>query len=175
MNRAFRGLALLAFAAVTPVHGDEATADGCKAFRWNVSAERALFAGEGRAIDAGRDAATAPSLEPGRLAVLALPEQQAVQYARPPAKLKLADGAHGGLLRITVAKDGDYRLALSSAHWVDIVDGDALLPSLDFHGATGCDAPRKLVRYRLAAGHPLIVQFSGAVDASIRVALTPEP
>lgn len=169
------GLSLLALAAWSPASAQEPAGDGCQAFRWNVNAERALFAGAGKALQAGRDAASAAQLLPAQLAVVTLPAQDTVDYALPPAKLRLADGAHGGLLRFTVPSDGEYRIALSSAHWIDVVDGATLLPSLDFHGASGCAAPRKLVRYRLPGGRPLLLQFSGAVDSTVRVTVTPEP
>lgn len=164
-------LALLAAPPVQAQGGDR----GCTAFRWNVAAERALFATTGTALTAGGDAASAATLPLAQLATVSLPVQDTVDYRLPPAKLKLADGAHGGLLRFTVPKDGEYRIALSSAHWVDVVDDATLLPSLDFHGASGCAAPRKLVRYRLPAGRPLLLQLSGAVDATVSVTVTPEP
>lgn len=169
------GLALLALAAGSATSAREPDGDGCQGFRWNVDAERALFASAGNSLDAGRDAASAAPLPPAQLAVVRLPAQDRVDYALPPAKLKLADGAHGGLLRFTVPSDGEYRIVLSSAHWIDVIDDATLLPSLDFHGASGCAAPRKLVRYRLPGGRPLLLQFSGAVDSTVRVSVTPEP
>lgn len=83
--------------------------------------------------------------------------------------------ARGGLLRITVPVEGGYRIALSSAHWVDVVDGRERLRLQDSETASGCRTPRKLLRYRLPAGRPLVVQLSGAADAEARVTLTREP
>jgi hypothetical protein len=167
--------AVIALLAVPAVAAELPDAEGCRPFIWNVAAERALFAGTGERLDAGRDADTAPLLTPGRLAVLQLPAQGEVSFARPPGKTRLADGAHGGILRISVPADGEYRIALSSTHWVDVVDGGQTLRSGDFHGASGCKSPRKLVRYRLPGGRPLLIQLSGAVDAELRLTVTPEP
>lgn len=178
-RRALRfALALLLAATSAAVAAHDAptpSTSGCDGFRWNVTAERALFAGPGTPLTAGRSAESAPTLAVGRLAALTLPAQDEVRYAQPPGKTKLADGAHGGLVAFEVAEDGEYRIAISSPHWIDVVDGDRLIASLDFHGANGCAAPRKLVRYRLPAGRPLLIQFSGAVDPALRLSVTPEP
>lgn len=171
MIRALAGALLLASGAVQA----DAAERGCEVFLWNVDAERALFAGTGSRFDAGRDAAGAPAVQPGRLAVLTLSAQSGLTFAQPPGKTRLADGAHGGLLRVTVPSDGAYRIALSSAHWIDVIDGDRMLRSGDFNGASDCTAPRKLVRYRLPGGRPLLIQLSGAVDAEVRLSVTPEP
>lgn len=171
-----RSTARLATALLVVASAQARAADrGCDLFVWNVTAERALFSAAGEPLAAGRDAGAAPTLVPGRLAVLNLPAQAEVSFAQPPVRPGAADAARGGLLRLTVPVDGEYRIALSSAHAVDVVDGERLLRSTGFNAASDCRAPRKLLRYQLPGGRLLLIQLSGAADAEVRLGVTREP
>jgi hypothetical protein len=63
-------------------------------------------------------------------------------------------------------------VSITSGHWIDIIDGAALVKSLDFQGRGGCERPRKIVEYELPAGRGLTLQLSGAKDAEVMIAIT---
>jgi hypothetical protein len=148
--------------------------DPCASFAWNVSPERALFAGSAQALVMGHDAASAPALKSGQLYELALTPQSGVQFAAAPGKKALADGAFAGIAQVHIAAAGLYRVSLSEAFWVDVIHEHQVVDSKDFTGNHSCHAPRKIVLYQLPAGDVLL-QLSGATDAHVRVTVTRAP
>ena len=93
-------------------------------------------------------------------------------FAAGPAKLNGAPSSQAGLVRFRVKKAGRYRVSITSGHWVDVVDGAQLVPSVDFQGHVGCERPRKIVEYELPAGRDLTLQLSGSSDSPVVVAIT---
>ncbi len=148
-------------------------ADGCSAFKWDVTREVQLYRTTPTAVNAGSEAAAAPSIVAGRLYALALQPQEKVRYLLPPGKKMLADGAFGGVLKLRVDRAGPYRLAIDSGYWLDVVHEGKQLATLDFNGSSSCDGPRKIVVYELPAGAELTVQLSAASSAQARLAVTP--
>ena len=144
----------------------------CKGFKWDVTREQALFAGTATLLAASTVADGAPVVELGRLYELGLHPQESTRLAAPPSKRMLADGASAGMVRFRVSRAGEYRVALSRGFWVDIVEGVRVIAATDFGGVAGCESPRKLVTYPLPADRDLVLQFSGAVDPSVRVSIT---
>lgn len=150
-----------------------ADADPCTRFTWDVSRERAVMKQTPRAVVAAvKPGADVPQIEPAKPYEVKLADQSAVTFVAKPGKAALADGAHAGLVRFRVARAGRYRVAISSKHWIDIVDGTMLVSSRDFQGQHGCERPHKIVEYELPAGRDLILQFSGSTDSQVIVAIT---
>jgi len=147
-------------------------ADPCGGFSWNVAQEQALFAGPPQAGTAGSRADAAPTLAVQKLYELALTAQEQVHFAVPPGKRALADGAYGGIVRFKVPADGPYRVSLDQPFWIDVVADGKLVPSKDFQGRPGCSAPHKIVEFVLPASQDLLLQFSNAVSARVRVTVT---
>jgi len=96
-------------------------ADACLDFKWDVSAERALFAGSPVALPAGTDPKAAPVVVPNRLYALRLAAQDHVTFAVPPAKKPASSTAYAGLATLNIPVPGSYRIAVD-------------LPSLDRRG-----------------------------------------
>jgi hypothetical protein len=175
MGARSRALSLLAIGMfVGGTTAAMAADEACAEFKWNVTEERAVFSHRPHSTIAGRDAASAPSMNPQTLYELSLLPQDSVRFAVPPGKKKqLPAGAFAGLVHFRVATAGAYRVSLDQGFWVDIVSGQKLLESSDFTGAHDCSAPRKIVQYNLPAGEDLVLQLSGATKDHVRVALTP--
>lgn len=148
-------------------------ADPCTTYKWDVSGEVRLFATTPSATTTGTDAGKAPLIETGRLYGLTLHPQQQVNYAAPPSKSMLADGAFGGLLRFKVEEAGPHRVAIDAGFWLDVVHEGRTLQSLDFNGSRDCAGPRKIVVYDLPAGTELILQVAAATNAAARLTVTP--
>ncbi len=75
-------LGLVLAGAALPALAD----DACVDFKWDVSKERALFAGTPVALAAGKHASSAPAVVPDRLYKLELLNQDQVTFAAPPGK-----------------------------------------------------------------------------------------
>jgi hypothetical protein len=150
-----------------------ADAEGCKHFKWDVSRELAVMQQPAQAITAAAaPGAHLPLLDVGTLYSLQLADQSGVTFAVGPAKTRSVPGAHAGLAQFRVKKAGHYRVSITTGHWVDVVDGAQLVPSVDFQGHVGCERPSKIVEFDLPAQRTLTLQFSGASDSEVMMAIT---
>jgi hypothetical protein len=165
-------LACVLLPAVAPA-ADQA-ANPCDAFEWNVTAERALFAGPANDVVTGADADKPVVLELAHAYRSALHPQADVHFAESPAKRVLAEGLFAGLATIHIAQAGRYRVSLDAPAWIDAVQAGAIIPSRAFQGRQGCSAPHKVVEYELQAGDVLL-QLSAAPSASLRLVATASP
>lgn len=151
--------------------------DPCTHFAWNVTRELRLFASTPARWTAGKTAAAAPHLRPGKLYELSLSPQDQVHFALSPGKKALADGAYAGLADLRVPAAGLYRISLDTPFWIDVVADGKLLAAQNFTGNHQCRRPRslrKLVEFQLPAGK-VLVQLSGGPWKQVRVAVTPSP
>jgi hypothetical protein len=148
-------------------------ADPCDGFTWDVARERTLFAGSPQAATAADGIERAPAMTMERLYELTLVAQGKVHFAAAPGKSELHQDAYGGLVRFRVPKDGLYRVSLDQPIWVDAVAGGTIVPSKDFRGQRGCSAPHKVVEFALSANQDLLLQFSNAASAHVRMTITP--
>lgn len=146
--------------------------DPCTKFTWDVTHELAVMKGRPQAVAAGTKTSDAPKLQVDKLYELKLAGQSGVTFALTPGKPTLPDNAQAGVARFHTDKAGRYRVAITSGHWIDVVDGDKLIKSRDFQGARGCERPHKIVEYELPAGKDLTLQLSGSPDATVIVAVT---
>src|SRR5579859_1053439 len=110
-------LALLLGSAATPTLAD----DACAGFKWDVSKERALFAGSAAPLAAGKDRTSAPEVVPNRLYQLRLTPQDHVAFVTPPAKKILTDGTYAGIAVLKIPAPGSYRVAVDIPFWIDVV------------------------------------------------------
>jgi len=164
-------LAIIGGSAVLPARADEA----CRDFKWDVTQERALFAGTPTSTLSGADLKSAPSIEPNRFYQLQLKPQEQVSFAVTPGKQTPAAGAFAGIATVKISKPGNYRFALDAPFWIDVVSNGALLPAQDFQGQHDCDAPHKIVVFELVGTPPFVLQLSGAATPSVRLTITPAP
>jgi len=151
------------------------SADACTDFKWDVSRERALFAGPAAAMAGGADPRSAPVIVPNRLYRLQLMPQTRVKFAATPGKRTPASGEFAGLVKLKINKSGSYRVAIDSQIWIDVVSDHALMPATDFQGQHGCSAPHKIVQFDFTAAQTLILQLSSATTDRVQLTLTPTP
>lgn len=170
MRAALLSLCLVGFA--TAALADEA--EGCKKFAWDVSHEVAVMKQTPALIAAAtRPGSQAPLVKLDEPYELKLSRQSSVTYSAQPMKPTLNDNAQGGLVRFHTGKAGLYRVAITTGHWLDVVDGDAPIKSKDFSGSRECPRPHKVVEFELPADKDLVLQFSGSTDASVIASITP--
>lgn len=165
--------ALLFLAPASCVAAELALPAGCEGFAWDVRTELAVLQAPGVLLEAARmpQAAQAP-ITLGRRHDLSLHPQREVSLAARPGKPMLEDDATAGMVALRVPVDGRYRISLTSAHWLDVVDAGKVLPSVDFQGRRGCPLVHKIVEFDLPAGRDLLLQLSGGDAAVAGVVVT---
>jgi hypothetical protein len=146
--------------------------DPCLGFKWDVRKEHALFDGAPAALSAGKDLPSAPTIVAGRLYALRLAPQSAVSFAAAPGKQSAPDGAYAGLAVLQLAAAGDYRVSVDAPVWIDVAADGKLAAVEDYQGLHSCDAPHKIVAFKLAGASRFVLQLSGAPKAAIRLTVT---
>ncbi len=142
---------------------------GCGAFRWPLDHERAaLVRADKPSLPNGGslayDVATTLELQP--LAAAGLP--------KAPERAPKSPSAFAGHFALAApTKAGAYRVTISSAGWVDVLDGGAYLHPIAFTGAKDCEGARKSIKFDLPA-RPLALQFSGVARDQISVIISPD-
>ena len=165
------GLFLTFGSAAAPALADEPCVD----FKWDVSKERALFAGTPQTLPAGKDVKSAPSVVPNRFYRLQLLNQSQVSFAVTPGKKAVSAPAFAGLASLKISAAGNYRVAVDLPIWIDVAWNGTLVPAQDFEGQHSCSAPHKIVEFDLSAVQPLVLQFSSAARESVLLTVTPSP
>jgi hypothetical protein len=118
-------------------------------------------------LTAGADGAHAALLKAGQAAQIALLPTPAVTYPLQPEKPG-GSVSHGGVMALEVAQAGNYRIALSSGAWLDVVGADGAQRSVAHGHGPDCSGIRKMVDFALKPGH-YTVQVSANGQDTIRV------
>jgi hypothetical protein len=159
------------FCATVPALAD----DACMDFKWDVTQERALFAGSATPLAAAADPKSAPMLLLNHLYELKLSKQEQVSFAVTPGKKSPRDGSYGGLVTFKIPASGSYRVAIDMPFWIDVVSDGALVAATDFQGQHGCSSPHKIVQFDLLGTRPFFLQLSNAAPESVRLTITAAP
>jgi hypothetical protein len=171
MNNTTGPALLLSLLLAGTAHAD----DTCSAYMMDVGAEIELFREIAAPLQAGRRADDAPAIEAGKLYAVRLHSQKDVTYAAPRTGKPADPQQSGGMLKVTVAETGKYRISSDANFWIDAVADGVALTTLDFRSNRECAGPRKIVTYQLPAGVELVVQLIDAGAPLVRVTLTPVP
>jgi hypothetical protein len=163
-------LTVICASAALPARSDEV----CRDFKWDVTKERALFAGTPASVASSLDLKSAPSIEPSRFYELQLWPQAQVSFAVTPGKQAPAR-TFAGIAIVRISQPGSYRVALDAPFWIDVASNGVLLPAQDFQGQHDCPAPHKVVVFDLVGPPPFVLQLSGAASQSVRLTITPAP
>ncbi|HEV7357065.1 MAG TPA: hypothetical protein VGN99_03655 [Steroidobacteraceae bacterium] len=162
--------------ALVGIAGAPAMADdACVDFKWDVSRERALFAGPATSLTAAADSKAAPAMLLNHLYEVMLQPQEKVAFAVTPGKKNPRAGSHAGLLTFKIPSNGSYRVAIDMPFYIDVVSDGALVAATDFQGQRGCSSPHKIVVFDLKGTRPLILQLSNADPDRVRLTITATP
>ena len=80
-----------------------------------------------------------------------------------------------GLAVLQLAAAGDYRVSVDAPVWIDAAADGKLALVEDYQGLHSCDAPHKIVEFKLAGASRFVLQLSGAAKAAIRLTVTQAP
>jgi hypothetical protein len=140
---------------------------GCDKFAWDISRAQILLGAPAEAAGAvDRDRQTSKAIS---VALVPLAE---AKLAMPPERPPRTAGSLAGSVSFAAGAAGSYRVNLSAAAWIDVVQDGAYLKSGKFTGARDCAGIRKSVEFAIGPG-PFIVQVSGVDSPEIRMVLTP--
>jgi hypothetical protein len=90
----------------------------------------------------------------------------------PPERTPKANDNFAGFIQAPApAKAATYKITLSSAGWIDVVQDGHQVKSIASTGVTGCDGIRKSVKFDLAAT-PFTVQLSGIESDSVGIVIS---
>jgi len=145
---------------------------GCEAYTWDVSRELEVLAKPAISLNAGRDAKTIAHADLDKRYAVKLVPQDTVKFAAKVGKPALDDGAQAGLISFRTAKAGKYRVAITTGHWLDVVDGANLVVSRDFQGQRNCEKVQKIVEFELSGNRDFVLQLSGGTDTDVGLAIT---
>lgn len=156
------------------VQAEPAAADPCDAFPWDVSRIVSAYADSPETVRAatGGQAAT-PRLELERAYKVDLAPQADVSFPAAPGRPPLDDGPQAGFVEFSVPDPGRYLVAITTRHWIDVVDDGNVIDSENFSGAPGCERPHKIVEFQLPADRPLVLQLSRGAERSVTLVITP--
>jgi hypothetical protein len=148
------------------------TEEDCASFTWDVSRELAAMRTPAIAVNAAPRAA-AQSLELGKHYSATLLPQASVNFVVSPARQRRADHPMAGLLSFKTEKSGRYRIALTTSHWIDLLDGATVVDSKGHEGRGGCEQLHKIVEFELPANTSITLQLSGGDAAVVGIIVTP--
>jgi hypothetical protein len=146
--------------------------DPCSGYKWDVTAERALFAASPKSVAAGKDRASAAHAVANQLFTVALHPLNEVSFPVTPGRAP-PSGSFAGLIALTVPVPGKYRISVDAPMWIDVAGGAILAPVLDYEGLHECSAPRKVVVFDLQGGPDWTLELSAADRSTVRLAVTP--
>lgn len=140
---------------------------GCDKFKWSIDKERSMLMGAkpfAAGADIAQPLAAAVKLELSPLADAKLPTE-------PSRKPKNPDSYAGFVRYAALPKSGTYRVTLSDAAWIDVVQDGQAAKSIAHSGALACEGIRKSVKFNLAAS-PFVIEISGTDARQIGIAVT---
>ena len=160
------GFAMALWFLATAAHAEEAPA--CAEFKWPLTVERSWFeAANSKELHSG--AAVAEAVD-GAFRI-ALKQSHEVAFVLLPEGKPKPDRPLGAVLTFgTVPMPGTYQVTLSDEAWIDVVQGFAYRPSIEFSEVNGCPGLRKSVRFEFKSA-PLALQLSSASAPSLKVAI----
>lgn len=123
-------------------------------------------------ISSVKDPGLLPSvqLRVGQAARLHLHPMAEVRFPVPPGKA----GGSGGLAEVTITEPGNYRVALGTPAWIDLVAGGKALTSIAHGHGPKCTSIRKMVDFTLQPGrYTLMVSANPGDHTQVLVAKLP--
>jgi hypothetical protein len=142
---------------------------GCDKFKWPLDQEKALLA-TATPINSG---GAAPQAVGAAIKLALVPLAEATLPMEPSRKPKSPE-SYAGFVRLPAPPmPGAYRVTLSEAGWIDVIQEGREVKSGAFSGAVDCEGVRKSVKFHLFAA-PLVIEVTGAASRAIGIVVTPD-
>lgn len=142
----------------------------CDHYALDVRKELAAMESIPQKLTALTSRGTAPPMSPiGQSLLVTLHKSNQVMLAATPKH----SGPYVGLLAFSVPTDGNYRISVGSAVWIEVVDGQTREEPAKFEMQTGCTTLFKTIQYRLEKGAGYWLELSGSTS-TVTILLSPE-
>jgi hypothetical protein len=142
---------------------------GCDKFKWPLDKERATLNGTDLPKVASGDRVTWPI--PWATSVALVPFDDA-KLPTPPESAPKSAGTSAGFIQVAApARAATYKITVSEAAWIDVLQNGQTVKSSAFSGATGCDGVRKSVKFALTAA-PFTIELSSVAASVIKIAVS---
>ncbi len=141
---------------------------GCDKFKWPLDKERATLTGTDLPKVASGD--RVPWSIPWATSLALVPFDNA-KLPAPPERAPKSTDTFAGFLHAAAPRSATYRITVSDAAWIDVVQNGQSVKSSAFSGATGCDGVRKSVKFALTAA-PFTIELSSVAASVIKIAVS---
>jgi hypothetical protein len=112
-------------------------------------------------------------LTPGKALTAKLVQTGGVRYPLRPEKPG-GSVSYGGLLSFSIREAGNYRVALGSGAWIDVVRDGKPVPSIAHGHGPDCSGIRKTVNFTLTPGRYLLqLSANGTETLPVMIARLP--
>jgi len=142
---------------------------GCDKFKWPLDKERATLNGTDLPKVTSGDRVTWPI--PWATSVALVSFDNAKLPTLPERAPKSVDTFAGFIQAAAPARPGTYKITVSDAAWIDVVQNGRTVKSTAFSGATGCEGVRKSVKFPLAAA-AFTIELSSVQANAIKIAIS---
>ena len=162
---AIRAIGFAALALAGAARAEEPS--GCAAFKWDIAQDQAALAAPGPAAisDGG-------ALRAGAATKISLAPTEKIHFPLAPERAPRPE-AFGAVVEWPAPAPGLYRISLSDAAWIDVIEDGAVAKPLAFSGAKDCPHIRKSLKFKLT-GQKAFIQISNAAAPDITLVALPE-
>ena len=183
---------IIVFAQEDHIHSP-ATADDCAKLSSELQTVVAAMDGPGSKIEASPKPESAPAVEPGihKLEVVLRPlsgvslvgkeglsrqtlrsEGSMAEKTKPSENV---ENLFGGFVRLTVPKDGVYRISSDSPIWIEVIDEEKPIERARIVPRLHCGRIHKSLGYPLKQERSYWLEISGSKRPDVAVLITKEP
>ena len=144
--------------------------------------------GPGGRIEASPNPESSPAVEPGihklEVALRPLQEVGLVGKQTPGRESAMAEKAKprensepifGGFVRLTVSKDGMYRISADSTIWIEVIDGEKPIERVRVAPRLHCGRIHKSLAFPLKREGSYWLEISGSKRPDVTVLITKDP
>ncbi len=154
-----------------------ATAEDCTKLSPALQAVIAAMDTAGSKVEALPKPEIMPAVEPGRQKLeVALQPLSAVGLIAGKMKPgESLENVFGGFVRLTVPKDGMYRISADSTLWIEVIDGEKPIERVRITPRLHCGRIHKSLGFPLKRERSYWLELSGSKRPDVAVIITEEP
>ena len=167
---------IISFAQSDHTHSP-ASAEDCAKLSPELQAVVAAMNGPESRIDALPQQEKTPAVEPGiyKLEVALRPLSEVALVGKESKPSQNVENLFGGFVRLTVPKDGLYRISIDSILWIEVLDGGTLIERVRTIPRLRCGRIQKSLGFPLQRERYYWVEMSESKRADVGLLITEEP
>ena len=157
-------------------HSPTSTED-CEKLSPELQAVVAAMNRPGSRIDASPKPESGAAVDPGitKLEMALRPLPEVVLVGKERKSSQNAENLFGGFVRLTVPKDGVYRISTDSTLWIEVLEKDTPVERVKIGPRVHCGRIHKSLTFPLKREGSYWIELSGSKRADARLLITEEP